>query len=281
MKAVKRFKNAIAHKRPHQMENILGMSTRMVQSPLAISRPETASPIHKTRSVDSHDRKPIEAVLVAEGVHRDLEFTGFDHPPVRADSAVAFSPTSPSTPTKYKLPSNPQSDNTSPISPKRDLNANPQEHRSSSGTQPWPIEKLQDHGKGHAHDPLTDHLFLAVGPGGSDEIPDPPAVSESPPAAEVNIYETAYHEEIQRIREKQGKQATLYLTRRVDKKKEYQEDDNMLGISYDAPMVKSGFAKVLDLARRKGKEDKAGEQKKEQTSDEKNKSKDELMNDTK
>lgn len=241
------------------MEGILGLGTRMVQAPLPISKPERASPLHKTKSVDTHDRKPIEAALVAEGVHRDIEFMGFNNLPNRADSAVAFSPISPATPTKNKLPSNPQSDNTSPTSPKRDLNAHPQDHRSSSGTQPWPIEKPKDHGKGHAHDPLTDHLFLAVGPGGSDEIPDPPAVSESPPAAEVNIYETAYHEEIQRIREKQGKQTTLYLTRRVEKKKEYLEDENMLGVDHNAPIAKSGFAKILDLARRKGKDDKADE----------------------
>lgn len=287
MKAVKRFKNAIAHKRPLQMEGILERGARMVQSPQSISRPEHASPLHKTRSVDTHDRKPIEAALVAEGVHRDIEFTGFNTPLDRPDSAIAFSPTSPVTPTKNRLKSNSQSDSTSPISPKRVLDAHPQDHRSSSATQPRPIEKPNSHGKGHAHDPLTDHLFLAVGPGGSDEIPDPPAVSESPPAAEVNIYETAYHEEIERIREKQGKQATLYLTRRVDKKKEYQDDVYMVGIDHEAPVAKSGFAKILDLARRKGKDVKAEEQKKvrdpeeqkEQTSSKKDEPEDEPMKD--
>lgn len=280
MKAVKRFKNAIAHKKPHQREGMLGRGTQIVQSPVSISRLEKSSPLHKTRSVDTHDRKPIEAALVAEGVHRDIEFVGFDSTPGKGGDEISISPILPTTPTKQKLQSNPENDNTSPISPKRDLNANPQEHRSSSGTQPRPIEKAKDHGKGHAHDPLLDHLFLAIGPGGSDQIPDPPAVSESPPATEPNIYETAYHEEIERIREKQGKQATLYLTRRVDKRKEYQEDNNMLGIDHETPMAKSGFAKILDLARRRGKEDKADEQKKEhaELDGQKKQALDEVMN---
>lgn len=116
---------------------------------------------------------------------------------------------------------------------------------------------MKDHpGKGHAHDPLSDHLFLDIGPKGDSEPPDPPAVSESPPATDVNIYESAYHSEVQRIREKRGKEATLYLTRRVDKKKEYREDRNMMGVDRDTGGVKGGFARILDIARKKGKETK-------------------------
>lgn len=261
MKAVKRFKNSIAHKRPHGITGILGGDTRIVQPPLSISRPEKSFVHHKTRSVDTHDRRPIEGALVAEGVHRDIDSSGFNQPLLdREDTAIAYSPTlSPQTPTKPKSQKLPEIDSTSPTSPRRDLHASPKDHRpqTSGSSQPWTIptpSKSKDHpGRGHAHDPLTDHLFLSIGPGGDTDPPDPPAVSESPPAADINIYETAYHSEVQRIRDKRGKEATLYLTRRVDAKKEYREDSNMRGVDRNAPVGKSGFARILDLARNKGK----------------------------
>lgn len=264
MKAVKRFKNSIAHKRPHRIKGILGGDARIVQPPLSISHPDKPYVHHKTRSVDTHDRRPIERALVAEGVHRDIDFSGFNQSlPDRGDTAIAYSPTSsPSTPTNPKSQKSPEIDSTSPTSPRRELHASPKDHRTqpSGPSQPWTIptpSKSKDHpSRGHAHDPLTDHLFLSIGPGGDTDPPDPPAVSESPPAAEINIYETAYHSEVERIREKRGKEATLYLTRRVDAKKEYREDRNMKGVDRDAPVGKSGFARILDLARKKGKDGK-------------------------
>lgn len=94
--------------------------------------------------------------------------------------------------------------------------------------------------RGHAHDPLEDHLYLYIGPstfsgpsvhrdGRPSMVPeedeDIPIVSESPGAADMDIYETAYRDEIERIRAKveneeieEGKEPTVYLTRRVDEK---------------------------------------------------------------
>lgn len=262
MKAVKRFKNSIAHKRPHSLMGILGGDTQIVQPPLTISHPEKSYVHHKTRSVDTHDRRPIERALVAEGVHRDIDLSDFNQSSHdKEDTAIADSPTSsPSTPANPKSKKALGIDSTSPTSPRRDLHASPEDHRPQTGgsSQPWTIptpSKSKDHqGKGHAHDPLTDHLFLSIGPGGDTDPPDPPAVSESPPAADINIYETAYHSEVERIRERRGKEATLYLTRRVDSKREYREDRNMMGVDRDAPVGKSGFARILDLARKKGKD---------------------------
>jgi hypothetical protein len=79
-------------------------------------------------------------------------------------------------------------------------------------------EKMRNSGKGQAHDPLDeDPLYLDVGPGGEDVHLEPShVVSESPPATDANVYETAYREEVERIRQKQGKNATVYLTRRVE-----------------------------------------------------------------
>jgi [calcium/calmodulin-dependent protein kinase] kinase len=110
--------------------------------------------------------------------------------------------------------------------------------------------------KGHAHDPM-DHelLWLGIGPGLEQSTPpETPTCAESPTAAEFNIYDTAYQLEVERIREAKGRKATVYLTRRVDGKKEYQEDAYMV----DAPKEHEiegaphkGFKSVLDAAREK------------------------------
>jgi calcium/calmodulin-dependent protein kinase kinase 2 len=90
--------------------------------------------------------------------------------------------------------------------------------------------------KGHAHDPLEDQLYLYIGPStfaghsttsDDDDRPyvhdddDVPIVSESPGAADLDIYETAYRDEIERIMaraKEEQKEPNVYLTRRVDAK---------------------------------------------------------------
>ncbi|KOC10862.1 calcium/calmodulin-dependent protein [Aspergillus flavus AF70] len=107
--------------------------------------------------------------------------------------------------------------------------------------------------RGHARDPLEEEFpFLFIGPStytgspptntgdsGTDYIFDEPdsmlsaepsnidpcpVVSESPGAAEFDIYETAYRQEIERIRTRslprQGTTPKVYLTRRVEGKDE-------------------------------------------------------------
>lgn len=89
--------------------------------------------------------------------------------------------------------------------------------------------------RGHARDPLEEQLFLYIGPStfsgtssnpeydsgfipGDDSVP---CVSESPGAADMDIYETAYRDEIERIMaraKEQNKEPNVYLTRRVDAK---------------------------------------------------------------
>ncbi|KAE8144200.1 kinase-like domain-containing protein, partial [Aspergillus avenaceus] len=105
--------------------------------------------------------------------------------------------------------------------------------------------------RGHARDPLEEEFpFLFIGPStytgsSSTEVSDSemdyifnepdnilsdepiemepcPIVSESPGAAEFDIYETAYRQEIERIRTRsiprQGTVPKVYLTRRVERK---------------------------------------------------------------
>ena len=221
----------------------------MVQPPLSMSRPEKRPLFQKTRSVDTHDRRPIEQALVTEGVHRDVELDGYEKSlPGREDTAIAYSP---KTPTKRPSEHDPEQSPSSPTNNKRTLNAHPQAHRLPvhAATAPMPVPHG---GKGQAHDPLSDHLYLGLGPGGSSRAPSPPCVSESPPAAETNIYETAYDMEIQRLRAANGRAATLFLTRRVERNEEYQQDERfMRNDSGDAPKAKTGFARVLEEARMK------------------------------
>ncbi|KAL9591150.1 MAG: hypothetical protein Q9203_000021 [Teloschistes exilis] len=247
MKAVKAFKRLLERRRPGRMSGILGQDTRLVQPPLSMLR-EQKHVLHgrSTRSVDTADRRPVEQALAAEGVHRDIDLSKFENVLPNQEST----PTQASYEDRIPHPSNQLDESRSPTSPssRRNLNAQPKEHRPKPTT--W-----DDHGKGHAHNPLEDHLFLAVGPFGSDNPPDPPAVSESPAAAETNIYETAYSEEIERIRSRSGTGTTLYLTRRVEQKKEFQEDKNLVGrddAGKEPP--KGGLSKILGLVRKKEKD---------------------------
>lgn len=244
MKAVKRFKHLIAYKRPHLIEGILGGESRMVQPPLALSR--SGKHHHqKARSVESHDRHPIEGPLAAGGVHRDIDSSNFNESLTGGnENAVIPSPTTPGN---------------VPHSPQPFVKNTPASPLLGGPTQPLPIPgspRSQDHtDKGQAHNRFAGYPFLAIGPNGDDPPPDPPTVSESPPAAEINIYEDAYHSEVQKIRERRGQEAKYYLTRRVVQKAGYRKDGNMVGV--DPDMVKSGFARVLDIAKGKDKKHEA------------------------
>lgn len=71
-------------------------------------------------------------------------------------------------------------------------------------------------GRGHAQDPLNEApLYLRVGSGHADHADtDTDSIAQSPAAAEFNIYDTAYREEVARIKGV-SKDTRVYLTRRV------------------------------------------------------------------
>ena len=77
-------------------------------------------------------------------------------------------------------------------------------------------------GKGHAHDPLEDDVWLNIGPNADESGPGVEEdsmthiVSESPPPASFHIYEKAYEEEVSKIQEDKGHHTKVYLTRRVE-----------------------------------------------------------------
>lgn len=211
MKAVKRFKQLLVQRRPELMESIFGNSSRFVQPPLSIN------PLWRTHSSDLDDRKPTEYALAAERIHREIR---------TSDSLKKL-------PERLNMAAIHGSDTTSVND--RAGAAHEAEMLRKSSPLPASTEDgkcvYKQSGRGQAHDPLEDTLYLGVGTG-TAEPADPgsfAAVSESPGATDFNVYERAYQEEIDRIVTKQGEDKsrypTLFLTRRVEHIKELRDNE--------------------------------------------------------
>jgi len=243
MKAVQKFRALLDNKRPAALSGVLGKGIRTLHpSDNMYGQAEPA--LHRSRSTDLDDRRKVETALATEGVHHDIQNPD-------ADLQKAMTNKMDSSVTMIDAPTE---------SPEHGT-PHHQGHKLGSGELPdHPEVHRQESGeKGHAHDPLEEEpLFLGIGTGGQDspEEPSDGIVAESPTAAEFSIYDTAYQQEVDRIRAAQGKAATVYLTRRVDAKKEYKADENMVNAP-DAAQVKDslphqGFKGLLDKAREKG-----------------------------
>ncbi|KAL4883076.1 kinase-like domain-containing protein [Aspergillus karnatakaensis] len=260
MKAVKRFKSLLGSVRAETpIQSILGQEyeTHFVEPPMemdpeeSVSVPSVTSP-NKSQSLNTYNRKALERDDVLKGYHQQRRdpisaqenaepasgYSGIMNRPARKDSGSIRS-------IKIREDSFDEIRSASPQIPLS---------RASSTTTKRSIEGT----RGHARDPLEEDCpFLFIGPStftgskpidiksterppiilGSndptsakpfeaepDEL-DYPAVSESPGAAEFDIYEIAYRKEVERIRANiLPRQGTLppkvYLTRRVDGKDE-------------------------------------------------------------
>jgi calcium/calmodulin-dependent protein kinase kinase 2 len=262
VKAVNKFKKLVANKRPAIMSSILSEedSSRFSQPPLSMQRGSKAPPLpHKSQSVPTFDRQAVEGALVVEGVHREMDMVRIpDHANAdhHEDQTGQSSTTSPGS----KEVARPKATNSPPQHSVDDSSADGLQAQHSqvtsvaeeeeqylafrpehSPSDPSRARSYDEAGKrGHAHDPLQDHLYLYIGPstfsgasGNADRrasfAPDGEEegvsmVSESPGAADIDIYETAYRDEIERIRQRckeEGKdeeEPIVYLTRRVDAK---------------------------------------------------------------
>ena len=265
MKAVKKFKNAIARRRPPRLDSILGKGTQIVQPPLSMTNANRPPLYPKHRSMDSYDRRPFERVLVTEGLHRDVDLERYQTPFERRgdgaeDLRQKLSPRSSTNKSEGQ-------ESASSSYEGRDLNADPGAHRAVSHAATFP-QAIPHKGKGQAHDPLSDHLYLYLGPGISSRPPSPPTVSESPPAAGKDIYETAYRREVERIRASQGRSATLFLTRRVEQMEDFMKDQCLIKTdgSVNSKSM-SGLSRVIAAARVKAEEDVADEDQKNEKSE--------------
>ncbi|KAJ9195412.1 hypothetical protein DTO207G8_7743 [Paecilomyces variotii] len=213
----------------------------------------------KAQSLDTYDRPLKERELVVQGYHqqplvseRTESPKGVDRPSISSRQGSNFDENRPSQGIKRRAPCNGEYPFAESISgePSEDNRSISASQISRAGT---PSTKQSMEGtRGHARDPLEEeHPYLFIGPstfsGYTEEhaeqsqggiiIPvlgktntsdtgfpsdDVPIVSESPGAADIDIYETAYREEIERIRKRrlarEGTHPKVYLTRRVEGK---------------------------------------------------------------
>ncbi|KAI8940940.1 hypothetical protein NX059_002194 [Plenodomus lindquistii] len=238
VRAVKRFKQLLFRRRPERIESILGSASRIVQPPLSM-RP---SMMRKSKSQDTHDRRPVESALSTEGVHHEIRIDdkGRKLPQHLNDMAFYKSSSRQGSPFGRPSPRVPtaSSPTAAPTTPKEGKTVH--ENMSIRPSQPQPSipgafptsTPTTPIGKGHARNPLEDTLFLNIGTG-EDCVPESEEVcivSESPSNVDMNVYETAYEEEVQRIiaqRKDQfaNRRPTLYLTRRVEDIKSIRDSD--------------------------------------------------------
>ncbi|KAF2847261.1 Pkinase-domain-containing protein [Plenodomus tracheiphilus IPT5] len=238
VRAVKRFKQLLFRRRPERIESILGSASRIVQPPMSM-RP---SMMRKSKSQDTHDRRPVESALSTEGVHHEIRIDDKGRKLPQHINDMAFSKSSSRQGSPFSRPSarGPTASSPSaqtPATPKEgktiheNMSIRPSQPTGILGTIPTSAPTTPI-GKGHAHNPLEDTLFLNIGTG-EDCVPESEEaciVSESPSNVDMNVYETAYEEEVQRIiaqRKDQfaNRRPTLYLTRRVEDVKSIRDSD--------------------------------------------------------
>lgn len=240
MKAVKKFKTKLEQRRPNAISETLGKGIRVLHPCMGTAYQKEA-PLHRSKSVDLEDRRLVEAALAAEGVHHDDTYPSADSPRTmtsRIDSSSIIVADEEPLHTVLSFEELAKSDSSDSISIRPKL----QEQHSGD--------------KGHAHDPLDEEpLFLGIGAGVGDDdsldTPEQEMIAESPTAADFSIYDTAYQQEVERIRAAQGHSATVYLTRRVDHKREYQADNNMLNLPRHANLrgrIQEGWKDLVDRA---------------------------------
>ncbi len=247
VKAAKRFRKVVSERRGRLMEGIFG-SSKMVAPPHSL----------RSKSHDEHDRHPLDQILVTAGVHRDYDDT--DGPEkVASDLDELTMVQSPETDTSGNFERG-WEESSARYKQRMESTRHHSARDHGSGGAPrsstFPFDHHESlnnaHGKGHAHDPLEDHTFLAIGQ--DPEVPenrgtlDYPIVSESPPAVEMNIYEQAYQDEMEKILERRGREPSMYLTRRVEHREDLRALSNIKDAGKNA--MRTAAAKFEDLSSR-------------------------------
>ncbi|KAL3457996.1 kinase-like domain-containing protein [Aspergillus heterothallicus] len=253
VKAVKKFKGLLGPGRADlPMQSILGQDyeSHFVEPPMemdpeeSISVPSISS--NKSQSLNTYNRKALERDYVLKGYHQQKRGAAANISLDTSDSPIGITglwtkPGKKDSGSNWSMKMKESVDDGNSPSPKVPLS------RASSTTTKRSIEGT----RGHARDPLEEDCpFLFIGPStftgtnplnptqtdGQSMILEPdetvtrgeaselayPMVSESPGAADFDIYETAYRKEVERIRTYTTTRAVpmVYLTRRVDGKDE-------------------------------------------------------------
>lgn len=225
MKAVNKFKALITRRRPDLIEGVLGRASQFVQPPLSISktrddakaffdrrvRGEIPQQPHASRSL--HPMNEHDNGLADDGQQvQYLAMSARDSSSSQRDNGTRQQESHAAKQTSSSAQEAP--DSTDDFA---------EDDITDDDTHPKRQPSKHRH-KGHAHDPLEDHLYLRIGVHApetdigdeSDDNDNIFAVSESPPAAEVDIFPKAYQAEVDRIQREGGQDTVVYLTRRVE-----------------------------------------------------------------
>ena len=235
MKAARRFKTRVSETRGVLIDGILGRESRFSRPPHSIH--------NQTKSQTTDDRRPLDRILITSGISRNVEVNDKMEaiPPDMENLTMYASPQAEDdsdlerrlgeTEAHYKqrletLRHHPDTLTRSPTATSDNIQI---QRRSRT----FPVD---GHLPGHAHDPLEDIFYLRIGHDPTllstqDDSSDHFfVVSESPPAVEMNIYEQAYQEEMERIFARRGREPSIYMTRWV----EHRDDIRALGSIKDA-----------------------------------------------
>lgn len=253
VKAVQKFKRLIEPASPRNIRSILGedVPSHFVQPPLAIdesyaSRYEQRSTKRKTGVDGSSSSGGTATVAIADAVTSKSQVTDWNRQSGANSGEVNLTNQKGSETSQISNPHTAPSragSQSSIAGTKRPCTTPPQISRAGT-----PSRSTCEGTRGHARDPLEEeHLYLSIGPStfsgsiqdtsaevsdkpwieadGADDNPaisssDAQIVSESPGATDVDIYEIAYNEEIERIRsrsrELRAPTPRVYLTRRME-----------------------------------------------------------------
>jgi len=224
MRAVKRFKQLIVQRRPELLEGIFGSAAGIVQPPLSLNPLRS-----KSDNVDA--RQSVEQETVAEGLR----------PGILASDELK------------KLAHETDVPSIAGLGGLTLRQKHAEIEQASEGASPH-LEKdpRKKFAKGQAHDPLEDTLYLGIGTGTETPIEAGAfaVVSESPGAVDMNVYEQAYQEEVDRIireqKQTEHSNPTLYLTRRVEHVKQLRENEH---ITNHLRRVNVGFHQLVEQAK--------------------------------
>ncbi|KAI9711961.1 MAG: hypothetical protein M1828_001760 [Chrysothrix sp. TS-e1954] len=211
MKAVQKFKSLLDKDHRGAFQSILGQASKFVRPPAAFSKSDDTGPRWSSvpQHIMSRDIKAARDVLVEQGDKEGASLVSkLVDLPEQLRNAVLLSTT--------------EADVREERASEAPLES-PDLMRTLRKVKSDPLSNAHPYAKGHAHNVLEDYHYLKIGQGptsegsgtdGTDETTY--VVSESPPAADFNVFERAYNDDVKRITTMPTKSATVYLTRRVE-----------------------------------------------------------------
>lgn len=210
MKAVNKFKSLLYKKHPERTGDLFGGHKQLFQPPAQMHESDFEAK-HVPRRMKSKRQDHFSTISSTKSFpdeEHDLP-DAVTSEPGQAPETSSSNP--PDTTAPHDANNNNDNDNKSRTSPPTYTTTT-----TTATTPPSPFPLPSPLGRGHAHDPLHEApLYLRVGSGHADHPDsDSDSIAQSPAAAEFNIYDTAYRQEVARIRGL-SEGALVYLTRRV------------------------------------------------------------------